>query len=1118
VLQTVIDELLDCWTGKDQPRDGDFSPKMWTHALRQLPAYLASVGRWKDLIRIAGDGFLERKLVELKSLSLVDADSELVFLACMKVRDLAAAVRLVLRRSQAEQKAHTIEEEGVAEALFNAAVYTGNKALLQELLFWHELLPMPERRLKVLANLLTASTGNEWTTEILKAVVRSLPERGGTLSADLDLRRIMEAVLARGETNIGFAIGVLWPRFSSTAAVGDLSTIPTTWTKNNRPQTPTIADRLISVLEKVAPEQRTYWLRELSARLNHLPFERQWAVRVRVAQAQCSCGEFETARESFIAAHDALNRGIQAAKGTHAQEQFSKLLAVVVTYEALLHAALLSLPENLRLEAEERINWNLVFPNPMSEPFYFYLAFEYQGQGIDTRLIDECLARSCSEEATSLFSLPLRYAARICREKGDRQKALEAIGLAFRALYRPGIPGNEARGILRLAEVGEELQPGVLGPMLWRQAIEALPSTNSSWETAFEAYCDFAAHAHLSGGANDAPRLLEMCLEIAGRGPTRGERIIDREERKSRFHKVISAFADGIQNRVLLDFSEPFAELLPEESVKDFLSDAARAILKTSEVGLAREWLEILFRIATTYSLVDELADTTVREIAKSPLPAELLGTYGGSALRRWSDERSKWSEALFAAAEKMRGRATAITLAEAGLNDKNRKTVALCIGQLFRMGVGELAVSAAFSFLTKRPEVDSRKPVWTEMARTAHRLRLREEADHWLSKASADTVEEKILLAKSSLDAGVSEHASRLANELFATLGTPAAEKHIPEIVDVIVAVDGSRNPTRILQLFERLSGNLSIGTIGDLVITLAREAEGQDADTARTLLGQCTSIAEQMPFAHDKASLGTICKASAVIIAGRAGQTHEGVRQFEEGLRTITTFYEAAPVRNSDAVLAMQLTAMARGPFPKADILGMLDAFRHGRSEARPEDFFFYSGLQACIRAAEAVSAIQNGLGRIRTASKKLQHMGYLALLQNELALAYGKQGHAEQSRECFDDLTQTISSIANNAEMLSSVQARVCELYLRFRGCLPAEAPSSADQCLSVAEALERAERGLAPSDLDQVVAKLLNGIARLPSSDVWAPLTRTVSVFAGSDPAQATEAYRVLKQSQ
>ncbi len=73
-----------------------------------------------------------------------------------------------------------------------------------------------------------------------------------------------------------------------------------------------------------------------------------------------------------------------------------------------------------------------------------------------------------------------------------------------------------------------------------------------------------------------------------------------------------------------------------------------------------------------------------------------------------------------------------------------------------------------------------------------ALRLRLREEADHWLSKASADTVEEKILLAKSSLDAGVSEHASRLANELFATLGrlfgfllaTPADRHLIPELL----------------------------------------------------------------------------------------------------------------------------------------------------------------------------------------------------------------------------------------------------------------------------------------------------------------------------------------------
>jgi len=1118
VLQTVIDELLHCWTGRDQPRDADFSPKMWTHVLRRLPAYLGSAGRWKDLIRIAGDGFLQRKLVELKSLSLVDADSELVFLACVKERNLAAAVQFVLKRSQAEQNAHTIEEEGVVEALFSAAVYTGNKALLQDLLFWHELLPTPERRLKVLGNLLAASPADEWTTEILKSVVRSLPERGGTLSADLDLRRIMEAVLAHGERNIGFVIGVLWPRFSSTAAVGDLATIPTSWAKNNRPETPTIADRLISVLEKVAPEQRTSWLRELSARLNHLPFERQWPVRVRVAQAQCSCGEFEAARESFIAAHEALNQGIQAAKGTHAQEQFSKLLAVVVSYEALLRAALLSLPEKLRLEAEERISWNLVFPNPMSEPFYYYFAFEYQGPGIDTKLIDDCLARSSGEEATSLFSLPLRYAARICRQKGDLQKALDAIGLAFRALYRPGVPGNEARGILRLAEVGEELQPGLLGPMLWRQAVEALPSANSSWESAFEAYCDLAAHAHLSGGANDAPGLLEMCLNIAGRGPTRGERIIDREERKSRFHKVISAFTDGIENRVLLGFSEQFAQLLPQESVKDFLSGAARAVLKTSDTALARDWMEALFRIAGMYSLVDELADAAVREIAKSSLPAELLGTHGVSALRRWGDDRSKWSEALFSATEKMRGGAAAITLAEVGLHDANQKTVALCIRELFRLGVGELATSAAFSLLTRRPEMEKRKPVWPEMARAAHRLRLREEVDVWLGKAPAGSVEENILLAKCSLDAGASERAGRLAEELFVLLGTPAAEKHVPEIIDVVVAVSGPRNPGRILQLFERLSGNMSIGTIGDLVITLARGAEEQDAQTGKAMLRHCTGIAEQMPFAHDKASLGTISKASAAIVAARAGQARESVDLFEDGLRTITTFYDAAPVQNSDAVLAMRLTAMARGPFPKADVFGMLDAFRHGRSEGRPEDFFFYSGLQACIRTTEAVTGVQNGLGRIQTATKKLQHMGYLALLQNELALAYARQDLAEQAREGFNDLTQTMSSMADNAEMLSAVQVRVCESYLRFRGRLPADAPSSAEQCLIVAEAVERVERVLAASNLDQVVARLLNGIARLPSSDVWAPLTRTVSVFARSDPAKATEAYRVLKEAQ
>jgi hypothetical protein len=62
----------------------------------------------------------------------------------------------------------------------------------------------------------------------------------------------------------------------------------------------------------------------------------------------------------------------------------------------------------------------------------------------------------------------------------------------------------------------------------------------------------------------------------------------------------------------------------------------------------------------------------------------------------------------------------------------------------------------------------------------------------------------------------------------------------------------------------------------------------------------------------------------------------------------------------------------------------------------------------------------------------------------------------------------------------------------------------------------DALDKARDALAPTEREQAVATVLNGIATLSAAELRRPLVQLVSVLATSAPESAMNAYWLLKK--
>jgi hypothetical protein len=174
---------------------------------------------------------------------------------------------------------------------------------------------------------------------------------------------------------------------------------------------------------------------------------------------------------------------------------------------------------------------------------------------------------------------------------------------------------------------------------------------------------------------------------------------------------------------------------------------------------------------------------------------------------------------------------------------------------------------------------------------------------------------------------------------------------------------------------------------------------------------------------------------------------------------------------------------------------------------------------GLRACIRAVRLCSNATDFLKRIRAIAEKPVNRAYTALLHHDLSLAFDKKNCSQQATECFDEMASTLASFGTAPEMLTELYSHVTEAFLRFRGSLPSDvtSPFSCDQLTRIVDVVEQNLGLFAPVQRQEVYARLVGFISRLPMPDLYIPLARLLSVIAATNPRGTREAYDVLRHA-